>query len=169
MNGLKKVFPITVLGLLMVLFVYPLLHECGHSLLAIILGADILELELWPHPHVLCNMKNLSSTSQVTVGAGGMLLPILISACIPQKRFWVWYCNMILIGIETLSVVISLAALISFDLGHPIANEDMTTMLTIAPSAQPLFFVLTLSLLCGLIGLTITKRPLTKLKTYLLN
>lgn len=169
MNALKKIASITIVGLLMVLFVYPLLHECGHSLLAIILGADILELELWPHPHVLCNMKNLSSTSQVIVGAGGVLLPILFSACIPQKRFWVWYCNMILIGIETLSVVISLVALICFSCGHPIANEDMTTMLAIAPSALPLLFVLTLSLLCGLIGPTIMKRPITKLKTYLLN
>ena len=169
MNALKKIASITIVGLLMVLFVYPLLHECGHSLLAIILGADILELELWPHPHVLCNMKNLSSTSQVIVGAGGVLLPILFSACVQQKRFWVWYGNMILIGIETLSVVISLTALISFGLGHPVANEDMTTILTIAPSARPVLFIITLVLLCGLIGLTIMKRPITKLKTYLLN
>lgn len=71
----------------MVLFVYPLLHECGHSLLAIILGADILELELWPHPHVLCNMKNLSSTSQVTVGQEVCFCPFFFLLVYHKKGF----------------------------------------------------------------------------------
>lgn len=140
MNSVRKVCTITALGLLMVFFVYPLLHESGHSLFAIILGADILEFKLWHTPYVLSNMSDMSTTSSVIVGVGGVLLPILFSACIPQRQFWIWYCNMILVGIETLSVGISLVAIICFGLGNPMANEDITTILLIAPSTKPVLF-----------------------------
>lgn len=76
---------------------------------------------------------------------------------------------MILIGIETLSVVISLAALICFSSEHRIVNEDMTTMLLIAPSARPILFVLTIGLLCIVIGLIIVNKPMAKMKEYLLS
>lgn len=168
MNSVRKIVLITSLGLLVAIVIYPLLHESGHSLFAIVLGAEVIEYKLWPIPYVLCNMKGLSSTSQIIVGAGGVLLPILFSACISQRRFWVWYCNILLIGIESLSLLTSLAAIIFFDIGCPITNEDMTTMLRINPSAKPVLFAITLCLLCWLIGMIINSKPLARLKEYLL-
>lgn len=169
MNSVRKIVLIAFWGLLVAIIVYPLLHESGHSLFAIVLGAEVIEYKLWPLPYVLCNMKDLSSTSQIIVGAGGVLLPILFSACISQRIFWIWYCNMILIGIEALSVLMSLAAIIFFDIGCPITNEDMTTMLRIDPSAKTVLFALTLCLLCWLIRMIIKNKPLARLKEYLLN
>lgn len=169
MRDAKKVVMLSIFGLLMSVIVYPFLHECGHSLCAIFLGAEVMEFHIWPIPYIACNMVHLSSVAQVIVGAGGILLPIIFSVSVPEKEFLVWYCNMLLIFIEILSVMLSMVAIVLFEIGHPMKNEDMTTMLQIAPSYTKILFVLTLGLLCGLIAKAVTNKPVTRIKAFLLN
>lgn len=167
MKDCERVAKITLVGLFVAVLVYPLLHELGHTLMAVVLGADILESTLWPIPSVLCNMRGLSTVKQILVGAGGLLLPIILSIGNRMKKFWVWYSNLILLGIEILSVIISLIAIFSFELGKPLTNEDITTILSIAPYFRFVYLVALIVLMFLLTIHLIRQAPFARMREYL--
>lgn len=162
-----KVIMLALVGLIAAVLIYPLLHEIGHALAAVVFGANILDWTLWPAPSTLCDMRGLSMVKQVLIGSGGLLLPIVFSMSIDTRRFWVWYINLVLLGIEILAIIISLIAILRFDLGIPVINEDVTTMLDIAPTYKPVYLAGLTILLISLIMHWRRETPIIRVSEYL--
>ena len=71
------------------LFVYPLIHELGHLVPAVVSGAEVNEFVWTPligPPHV--SLNNVSGEAMPWVDAGGMLLPTLIGTIL--IGVWLW-------------------------------------------------------------------------------
>lgn len=103
-----------VLGLVTAVFLYPVLHETGHSLATLLCGGKVEEITLFPLPSVICKMGDLKTSAMVIIGFGGMTLPYLLTAFHTPKNFWMWYIWFLVKGITLLSLSISVVAIDMF-------------------------------------------------------
>lgn len=148
-----KFFALLIVGLLIAVIIYPFLHETGHSLLAMIFGAKIMDFQILPIPSVLLKMSSsISEFDFVLIGLSGMLLPYLISILLPAKTFWKWYVRIALRLICMLSFTMSIASILMYQKGSPMPNDDITIILQNFPQYMPFCFViLTLLLIVSMI------------------
>lgn len=170
MKDAVKLLGVLFFGLLTAVIIYPFLHESGHSVAAVLSGVEILEFNLFPFPNVLCNMTNISNIGRVFIGLSGMIFPIVFSAVISllskNKNFWIWYVTFILKGIGLLSTVMSIAAIFLFNIGKPIANEDVTQVMQDIPNSNIFILFLMSAITMWLIIKIKFDKPLEKCLAY---
>lgn len=139
MKDAIKIAAITLVGLFIAVILYPILHEGGHSLAAVMAGAEIKEFNLFPLPNVLCDVQAVTLPGLILIGLSGMILPFLIVSMVQPRKFWGWYVCFILRGICLLTFGISLTAIILYWFGTEIANEDIMKVISFAPSLSVLY------------------------------
>lgn len=132
MKDALKYFGLLAVGLLTAIFLYPFLHELGHTCAAIIFGRQVCDFRLFPIPSVMCEMDITNELAVIVVGFSGMLLPYLVSLVPPRKTFWIWYLWLIISGICLLSFAMSIAGIFMYVSGGPMANEDVTQIMKFA-------------------------------------
>ena len=86
MRDLLKILGIFFFGLLTAIVIYPILHEGGHSLVALVVGADVVEFNIFPVPNIMCNVFELSDLRISAIGFGGIFVPYLISFFIATEK-----------------------------------------------------------------------------------
>lgn len=166
MKDTLKISGILFAGVFTAAFLYPLLHESGHSLAAVAVGAEIKEFNLYPLPSVLCNIGKLNGYEVILIGLGGILLPFASVVFIQPKGFWQSYIIFVMRGICLLSFLISFISILLFYNGKEIANDDMTTILQI-DSSNGIIYVLILIILFIWTSIMIVKsHPLRKCCKY---
>ena len=79
MKDTIKAIGLFIVGLAVAVIVYPVLHELAHSLVAIAVGARVVEINILPVPSVLCDIQAVDNTGIVAIGMSGMLLPFFLS------------------------------------------------------------------------------------------
>lgn len=136
MKYVIKVSALFLVGLLMAIIIYPMMHEFGHSLTAVLVGAKVIEINLFPIPNVLCDISNTDNTGIVFIGFSGMMMPFLFSVVNNPKWFWTWYANFVLRGICVLSFVVATVSTLSFIAGAPMPNDDITQILLLWQNGQ---------------------------------
>lgn len=141
MKHLLHYIGLTAIGLTTAILLYPLLHELGHVVASLVLGAEISNLKLFPLPSVMCKLNTSNVLYVVFVCFNGMLLPYMVSIIPPEKHFWNWYIWFVISGICLLSFVISIISIVSYRIGRPMANEDITQALIYAPQYHVLYIV----------------------------
>lgn len=158
------------IGLAVAIVIYPFFHETGHCLATLLVGGEIVEYHLFPLPNVLCQVSNVTTMGRVFIGIFGMLLPIIISLLIycPKKSFGIWYAKLILQGICLLSLGITFVAAILFSLGNPVANEDITTVLKLAPNLVEIAIIASLFASTVLTIIILKDHPVKRIRDYLL-
>lgn len=166
MRDTLKISGILFSGIFTAAFLYPFLHETGHSLAAFAVGAEVKEFNLYPLPSVLCNIGALDNYEIVLIGLGGILLPFLSVAFVQPKGFWISYIIFVMRGICLLSFLISFISIIMFYNGGEIADDDMTKILQI-DSSNSLLYASILIVLFILTSILIAKsHPLRKCYKY---
>lgn len=74
MKAVVKAVNLLIVGLAVAVFIYPMLHELGHSVFALCVGSEVLDVTLFPFPSVVCCMDTQKDIAVALVGFGGMLL-----------------------------------------------------------------------------------------------
>lgn len=133
MKSIKQAVCFLLVGLLCTVIIYPLLHELGHSLAAIALGGEIVQLSWLPIPSVLCKMNSPNTSQYVIVGLSGMIFPALLCIFVRSNRFWVWYLMFIMKLTAAWSLVLAGLSVFLFQKGITLPNDDMTIILERAP------------------------------------
>lgn len=128
MKDLIKSICIFVISLFTSVIVYPFLHELGHSIIAVFVGARLIEINLFPIPNIIYENANGSNIKNLLIGFGGVVLPSILSLSIKTKKFWLWYANFILKSICLLSMGISILSII-FEKSQIFIQDDMRTIL----------------------------------------
>ena len=111
-KDMLKILLISGLGLFVAILGYPFLHELGHILASAIVGADVLNLTLFPIPSVLCDVSGVSENGLVIIGFGGLVLPTVCSLLIPRKWFVSWYLRTLLQGMSAFAAVVSFVSVL---------------------------------------------------------
>ena len=166
MKDVFKYVGLFFVGLFVAIIIYPFLHEAGHSMVAILVGAKVIDFNLLPLPYVACEVSNLNTTSIILIGLAGMFVPALISVIVNPKSFWFWYCNLVMKIICFLSFVISFIAIVLYLFGVTIKNEDIVQVINIWNNGV---FVLIITMVLSMIGIIrsiIKQKPLMKIMVY---
>ena len=166
MKDTIKAFGLFVVGLAVAVIVYPVLHELAHSLVAIAVGARVVEINILPAPSVLCDIQAVDNTGIVAIGMSGMLLPFFLSAVIKPTSFWLWYANYIVKGISALAFTISTISTMCFLTGKPLRNDDTTQTLMTWSDGKWICLAISLGLAIYAIVRMIKERPLAHCMRY---
>lgn len=155
-----------VVGFVAAIIVYPFLHELGHLIAAWISGAEIYEFSILPVPNVLCRFDSTDLRSTVIVGFGGIIFPSALTGLRVPKKFMTWYLWFTLKCICILSFVVSLWALIFYQTGIEIANDDMTRVMQFAPEFRMLYIIAIVQMLAITLLQLIRSKPLSRCMRY---
>lgn len=136
-----KMIGLIIVGLLTAVIIYPFLHEVGHSLVALLVGARITDFDILPIPFVECEVSNVDVTGQTLIGLGGIVFPFALSMLLKPKWFWGWYASLILKGISVYSVILSIIAIVLHINGNSWQKEDIVQVLQLFPSGMWLFLI----------------------------
>lgn len=151
------------IGLLTATAVYPLLHEGGHCLAALLVGGRVHAWQLLPLPCVTCEMAGVDHFGLTLVGLGGMLLPLLFTWLIYLKRPCLRLLGLYLNGICFLSFAISLYACVQFRVGTAPVNEDITKVLMLYPEKANVLMAALAILMAAVMVQVVLARPITHL------
>lgn len=140
-----KFIALILLGLLSAVLIYPTLHELGHALIAVIIGADVLDFSLFPLPSVLCSIDIANDFQVASVGLSGLFFPFIIGFTTPPRRFYTYYVWLALRFICLISFCLSLLSVILFNAGTPMERDDITIILRYTPQYTPIYVLILVS------------------------
>ena len=163
-----KILYIIVVGLLMAMFVYPVLHEFGHLLATLAFGGSVGKISIFPAAYTECNVFSVSTFGKAIIGLSGMLFPMLLS-WFRFKNFYAWYPVFALRGIGLLSFAISAVSIVLFYNGVVVENEDVVQILQICSehTVMTIASVIVMAVLSAV--LILTDHPIKRFLDYLLN
>lgn len=160
---LRQWLGVFLIGLLTATVVYPLLHEVGHCLAALLVGGKVHAWQLLPLPSVTCEMTGVDSLGLMLVGLGGILLPLLFTWLIYLKRPCLRLLGVYLNGICFLSFAISLYACVQFRVGTAPVNEDITKVLMLYPEKTDVLMAALAVLMATVMVQVVLARPIAHL------
>ncbi len=159
MKDTIKAIGLFIVGLVVAVIIYPVMHEVAHSIVAIAVGAKVVEINILPIPSILCEVDSVDNTGIVAIGMSGMLLPYFLSAVFKPKNFWLWYANYIVKGISALAFVISTISTACFFMGTPLPNDDTSQILAVWPNGKWICLLLSIILAVLTIVRLIKEKP----------
>ncbi len=166
MKDYLKLIPITIVGGITALVLYPFFHEIGHTIASLIFGGEVKEIHVFPTAYVVCDIRNTKEFGKIMIGLSGILFPFLISIFMQPKRFWSWFAFFIFRGVCVLSFGISLIAIVMFCFGQEIENEDIVQVMKIAPMHGWIYFVVMLVLLGIDLVMIVRSHPFQQIIRY---
>ena len=166
MKDVFKYVGLFFVGLFVAIILYPFLHEAGHSMVAILVGAKVIDFNLLPLPYVTCEVSSLNTTSMILIGLAGMFVPALISIIARPEYFWFWYCNLVMKFICLLSFVISFIAIVLYLFGVTIKNEDIVQVIDIWNNGVYVLIITMVLSMIVIIRSIMMQKPLIKIIEY---
>ena len=163
-----KILYIIVVGLLVSMFIYPILHESGHLLATLAFGGSVGKVSIFPAAYTECDVLSISALGKAVIGLSGMIFPMLFS-WVRFKNFYVWYPVFVLRGIIFLSFAISAVSIGLFYNGTIVENEDVVQVLRICSehTVMTIASVIVMAVLSAV--LILTDHPIKRFFDYLLN
>ena len=122
-----------VVGLGVATLLYPAMHEWGHVVAAWLLDVPVMDVHLLVEPRVQCDFRDVVSVAPVYIGWGGVVLPLVVSALLRPRSFWVWYAVFVWRCIAVFACVWMGVSVLLFVYGTPPADDDMTLLLQMFP------------------------------------
>lgn len=166
MKDILKCIGLLIVGLFVSVIVYPFFHETGHSIIALSVGAEIVDFSLLPLPYVTCEVSMVSEFGLILIGLSGIYLPMIFSLIIRPKSFWFWYMSLLIKGICLLSFVISLVSIVLYNIGIKVSNEDIVQIIDIWIKGDLILAVLMFLSITIVIRSTIKEKPINRIMLY---
>lgn len=155
-----------MVGLSVAVVVYPFLHETGHSIVSLAVGAEIVDFSLLPLPYVTCEVSMVSKFGLILIGLSGIYLPMIFSLIIRPKSFWLWYGVLLIKGICLLSFIISLISIILNKIGIKVLNEDIVQIMDIWIKGDLILSVLMFLSITIVIRSIMKEKPINRIMLY---
>lgn len=161
-----RLFGVSFTGLLVAMLIYPFLHELGHTIASLIVGAEVVDFNLFPIPFIVCNSNGINEKFHCVIGIAGMIFPLLISLVLRKKNFWWWLVSLALQLISLLAFAISYLANLFFDSGHIWTNEDIIQTRMFWEPFNGFWLFISLTLLVFSAVLIYNQRPIERVKRF---
>ena len=123
-------------GLLVAVGVYPLLHEVGHLLAAVLTGNTITDVALFPVSFVQYRAAAHHPGETWLIGLSGPCLPMVLGLFWRPKSFWLWYGNWVLGGISFLSFLFTFTAIFGTWIGLNLPQDDLVFLVDLYPKSR---------------------------------
>ena len=148
MRLILRLAVLTVTALAVMFVIYPLMHEAGHLLAAVLTGAEVSDIGLFPVPFV--RLKGQPSQVQALLTAfGASLFPMLCIAA-PRREYYYVYCaRLTVLTMWFFAGAESLIRVIMFLAGSDSPFDDAVAVLHYYPGAAAAVTALLLLQLAG--------------------
>lgn len=160
-DGLKVIM-ISVIGLFVSVLAYPFLHEMGHVLASVLVGAEVRHFTILPEPGVLCDVGLVSNAGRVLIGFGGVIFPVIAAMLLPRRWFITWYVRMLLLGVSVLAFIISIISVL-FGMNP---QDDMIQVLDFWQHGEAILPVVLLVCTLGVLWLILLEKPGKRIRKY---
>ena len=166
MKDLKKILGILLIGLIVVFFCYPFLHELGHAIAIIITGSTLYEVHLFPVPYVMCDSETVGKFGGAVIGVSGMLLPFAFSILLSRKRFWLWLFSFYFKGVSALAFALSYVAVLCYESQIIWQNEDIVKTIELSGISSSFWLALMLTLFCISVSSIYFNKPIKRIENF---
>lgn len=162
-----KITGIFILGLFVIIFLYPFLHESGHFIAVLLSGAKLKAFHIFPVPYIACDLLSTTVLEQNLIGIFGMLFPFAISFVYTFKNYWLWLISFYIKGISAIAFFISYLAILFYENGVVWMEEDVIKVLELTGQNSSVLLVVILMLLCVSIAALYNNKPFLKTLEFL--
>lgn len=125
-----------VLAALVMLLLYPAIHEAAHALVAKICGAEVLNIEVFPMAHTDIMTEHCSRIEIILIMMAGGTLPLLLLFIIPKGAYYIYYIKLIIALISASSAVTSVIYVLQYLKGYNYLYDDAVRLLMYDPNAK---------------------------------
>lgn len=161
----SQVAILMIIALFILLFIYPILHESGHILAALLIGIIPSRVELFPIAHVVVPIKEYSLGQATLMFGAGYWFPPMVIAML-RGNYYFYFSRLTVLLLTLVSAVSSMVSVIRLPYGGENAFDDITQLLQLFPEQQE-FAVLFLSISIVLLMLAIVlSHPLSKMVDF---
>ena len=142
MKDVFLIIKITIIGLLVAVFVYPIVHESGHIISTILTGGRFIKLSWIPTPNILCEVNSTNTTALAIINLSGMILPIVFIMPFYKTKGFIRFGALIFCMIIILSAVIGLIVSIISCFGINVSNDDVTSFIEFSGWLLPTILIM---------------------------
>lgn len=128
-----------VIAMFTTIFIYPLLHEGGHLLAALLVGAEVVEMSVFPIPYVSMFVDPYDALGRVVIGMCGMVFPMICIVFRP-KHFVSSIALSTIVFVNAIAWLLSCVAIVANRLGLCWKNEDVITVIQSMEEAEAFVF-----------------------------
>jgi len=142
---LKDVFiiiKVTLIGLLVAVFFYPLAHESGHIIATLLTGGRFISLSWFPSPNILCEVDGTNTAALAVTSLAGMVFPMLLIIPFYKAKSNLRFGALIFNAVTVLSMIIGLAVAILKICGTTVPNDDVTAFMNFTGWVLPTVFIM---------------------------
>lgn len=160
-----KLIWMNILAITTVLIIYPILHELGHCLMAYLVGAEILEMSVFPASYVAVELPCGNVPGQVLIGMAGILFPMIIGLVKPRRLtgciivYTLWLTN-------TFACFFGCAAIVAKVFGWLWGKQDVLAVTACVGGGDAAVFAICVALLAVYVYAFVKERPLRKIMLY---
>lgn len=154
-----------IVALATVVIIYPFLHEMGHYLVALFVGAEIVEISFFPISYVEVLLPHQNVFGQAIVGMAGMLFPMIICFVKPRRLTECTIVYTILLT-NILAWLFSCSSIVAKTFGWKWSNEDVLTVITCMGGGELVLFLLCSLLLITCVYVFAKSRPLSRMMSF---
>lgn len=146
-------------------FVYPFLHEMGHYITAVLLGADVVGVGIFPLPYVALLIEDPMGYRQAAIGFSGLLFP-MISFLIKAKGLSACTVIVTLRVVNMFAWLMSGVSVLCFALGYKWNDEDMVKVIESLGGYEAVILLVCVvfCLLCGCV--LIRDKPINRMLSF---
>ena len=158
-----------LVAVLVMLFLYPAIHEAAHALVAKICGAEVANIEVFPTAHTDIMTGHCGRMEMIMILMSGGALPLLLLFIFPQGSYYVYYIKLIIALISASSAVTSVIYVLQYLKGHNHPYDDAARLLMYVPDAKSaVLSILVVQFVVSLAYCIITK-PINRMIVILKN
>ena len=169
MKIILHVLFMVLLSALVMLFLYPALHETAHALVAKICGAEVVNIEVVPIARTDIVTEHCDRMEIILIMMSGGALPVLLLFAFPQGPYYIYHIKLIVALISASSAVTSVIYVLQYMKGKEYLYDDAVRLLKYVPDAQ--FAVLAILVVQFVVSLAycIMTKPINRITDILKN
>ena len=160
-----KLIGMCAIAMFTVRFIYPSLHEVGHFLAAVLVGAEVVEVSVFPVPCVSMFVDPYDSLGRAVIGMCGMIFP-MICIMIRPKQFISSIVVCTILFVNALAWLLSCVALVADRLGFRWEGEDVITVVRNMEGSEIGAFLFCLAALIISLHVLLNRRILSRILSF---
>lgn len=148
------------------LLLYPIIHELGHVLTAILLKVKIIELRIFPSAYIICELDGQNERDCAIIAMGGLFFPFVILAFNKCQSFLCWYIITLIKLFYVISLMISNISIVIFYSTNLMIDYDIEPILIYFKEYSAVLLVVMCFMAIVMTLSIIKSKPKSKIEKY---
>lgn len=151
-----------IIALFIMLILYPMLHESGHVLAALLIGINPTRVEFIPNAHVVIPLKEYSLSQATLMISAGLWFPLIVIAML-HGNYYLYFSRLTVLLLTLVSAISSMVSVLRLPYGGEDALDDITQLLRLFPEQREFVIILLFLMIALLTIAVLLSHPLRRM------